>query len=86
MPNGDETHVCPGTGYPIASAPLERTNRALSFEAVVECPYRLMCEVGSKAVINDEIQGRLDGLYVHKLRYSSDGGGEKTVITLRKEI
>ena len=63
-----------------------KNSNSNAFEAVVECPYRLMCEVGSGAVINDEIQGRLDGLYVHKLRYFSDGGGEKTVITLRKEI
>lgn len=57
-----------------------------AFEVVLTCPYRLMCEVGRKAKLRDETLGSFDGLYVHKLRYTSDSSGEKTVITLKKEI
>lgn len=54
-------------------------------EFVLECPYRLMCEVGSRARINDENLGIFDGLYVNRLRYCSDSRGERTTVTLKKE-
>lgn len=57
-----------------------------SFEIILECPYMLMCEVGSKAIVKDSVLGDFNSLYIYKVRYTSNSNGEKTVITLRKEI
>lgn len=62
------------------------TSNSNAFEIELVCPYMLMCEVGNKATINDEVIGSYDGLYVHKIRYTADSKSEKTVITLKKEI
>lgn len=62
------------------------TSNGNAFEIELVCPYMLMCEVGNKATINDEVIGSYDGLYVHKIRYTADSKSEKTVITLKKEI
>lgn len=55
-----------------------------SFEIILECPYMLMCEVGSKATVKDSALGDFNSLYIYKVRYTSSSNGEKTVITLRK--
>lgn len=63
-----------------------KNSNSNAFEIVLVCPYKLMCGVGTKAVMSDETLGRFDELYVHKIKYMADENGEKTVITLKKEI
>lgn len=64
---------------------IKNSNRN-AYEVVFECPYRLNCEAGNRASIDDEILGKADGLYIHKLKYIANNRGEKTTVTLRKEI
>lgn len=63
-----------------------KNSNSEQLELMLECPYRLMCEVGSSASVSDEILGRIDGLYVSRLRYILSNNEEKTVVKLRKEV
>lgn len=63
-----------------------KNSNSNAFEMILECPYMLMCEVGSKATVNDGVLGNFDSLYIYKWRYTSNSNGEKTVITLRREF
>lgn len=55
------------------------------FEITLECPNRYFDITGRSTEIRDSRFGRIDGLYVHSLKYSLGSGGEITTVTVRKE-
>lgn len=56
-----------------------------SFEITVECPKCLCGIVGRRAVIDDPLVGKREGLVVKSIKYSLGKNGESTTVVLGKE-
>ncbi|WP_295197651.1 MULTISPECIES: hypothetical protein [Ruminococcus] len=63
---------------------IENGNRQ-SFEIMIECPKCLCGIVGRKAVIDDRLVGKREGLVVKSIKYSLGKNGESTTVVLGKE-
>ena len=63
---------------------IENGNRQ-SFEIMIECPKCLCGIVGRKAVIDDRLVGKREGLVVKNIKYSLGKNGESTTVVLGKE-
>ena len=63
---------------------IENGNRQ-SFEITVECPKCLCGIVGRRAVIDDSLLGKREGLVVKSIKYSLGKNGESTTVVLGKE-
>lgn len=63
---------------------IENGNRQ-SFEITVECPKCLCGIVGRRAVIDDRLVGKREGLVVKSIKYSLKKNGESTTVVLGKE-
>lgn len=71
-------------GVRTADRMIENGNRQ-SFELMIECPSCLCGIVGKKAVIDDSLVGKRDGLVVKSIKYSLGKDGESTAVVLGKE-
>lgn len=67
-----------------AEAMIRSGNRA-SYTLVLKCTGCLTGLLGSRAAVNDATLGELRELSVKKVRYTADGRGELSEITLKKE-
>ena len=63
---------------------IENGNRQ-SFEITVECPKCQCGIVGRRAVIDDPLVGKREGLVVKSIKYSLKKNGESTTVVLGKE-
>lgn len=63
---------------------IENGNRQ-SFEIMIECPKCLCGIIGRKAVIDDRLVGKREGLVVKSIKYSLGKNGESTTVVLGKE-
>ena len=63
---------------------IENGNRQ-SFEIMLECAECLCGVVGRRAVIDDSLIGKREGLVVKSIKYSLGKNGESTTVVLGKE-
>lgn len=63
---------------------IENGNRQ-SFEIILECAECLCGVVGRRAVIDDSLIGKREGLIVKSIKYSLGKNGESTTVVLGKE-
>ena len=63
---------------------IENGNRQ-SFEVMLECAECLCGIVGRRAVIDDRLVGKREGLVVKSVKYSLGKNGESTTVVLGKE-
>ena len=63
---------------------LDNSNRS-SYLLKLSCAGCHTGLTGKKAVVEDSVLGRLEGLRVERVKYSADKSGERSEITLRKE-
>ena len=63
---------------------IENGNRQ-SFEIMLECAECLCGIVGRRAVIDDSLIGKREGLIVKSIKYSLEKNGESTTVVLGKE-
>ncbi len=63
---------------------IENGNRQ-SFEVMIECAECLCGIVGRRAVIDDRLVGKREGLVVKSIKYSLEKNGESTTVVLGKE-
>lgn len=75
----------------LANTPLQcadnmiQQGRNNSYAVTLVCPGRVVSVLGFPAAAEDPVLGRLDGLYVSRIRYVLRAAGETTTIVLRKK-